>query len=71
MKPLYAHCPHCGFPAVVRSRERALVRYCRQCRGPYVPAGAAEAEATAKEKTPAPPRRRYLALRALWPPRGR
>ena len=37
MTPLYAHCPHCGFPVVVTGIERIIPRRCRQCREEYTP----------------------------------
>ena len=37
MGPIYLHCPHCGFPTVVRAAEHAAARHCRQCRRVYVP----------------------------------
>ncbi len=37
MTPLYAHCPHCGFPVVVNGIERVVPRWCRQCRREYTP----------------------------------
>jgi hypothetical protein len=44
MAPIYATCPHCDFPAVVRGCERSYVRRCRQCRGRYIPGGGAQAD---------------------------
>jgi hypothetical protein len=38
VKPIYALCPHCAFPAVVSSSDKHFGRYCRQCRNKYVPA---------------------------------
>ena len=37
MHPLYAQCPHCGFPAVINVLESVVRRQCRQCRGEYTP----------------------------------
>lgn len=37
MGPLYTHCPHCSFPAVVGEADRFRTRRCRQCRAQYQP----------------------------------
>jgi hypothetical protein len=71
MQPLYALCPHCGFPAVVRATERFVPRFCRQCRGHYVPCDEAEAKEAGNGRTGPMKRRKVAALRALLRPRHR
>lgn len=44
MAPLYTHCPHCGYPAVIRGLERSLRRRCRQCREQYTPEASPQVE---------------------------
>ena len=71
MKPLYTHCPHCGFPVVVRGCERLLVRHCRQCRGRYLPEEKPVGETPVKAEVAAPRRRRSLARHTVLQSRRR
>jgi len=72
MSPLYTHCVHCQFPAVIPEVERALPRYCRQCRRVYVPCENPTAAPDRPVSTAAKKgRRRRLALRSLLQPRSK
>lgn len=45
---MYALCPHCGYPAVVSALEADTRRYCRQCRGRFIPAEHTQARNAAR-----------------------
>jgi len=61
MGPLYTHCPHCGFPVVVKELERMFSRRCRQCRAQFIPG---EEPETNGHGLLSPARRLRAALRA-------
>ena len=66
MAPFYAHCPRCGFPAVVHGIDRGIPRHCRQCKDVYIPQEPHEPTEQSTEGTgPQPQRPRRLALRSL------
>jgi hypothetical protein len=65
MYPLYAECPHCGFPAVVSGVETTLARHCRQCRCRYTPGVPLHNQGAVAAHRAAAMQRRRTGLRAL------